>query len=165
VSRGGHRAIPSWKRSVVLAVLAVVALWPLAHRALVALWGIHPWKLSSWAMYASPVPPSLTLVLVPEGRHWTPLDEAALPASARSVLRDFRRDRTALGWLRPPSDVAEAVFEADPDLEALVVAIQRFELDHESARITSVKDQYTYVREEFERTHTATDMQVLRADE
>ena len=39
------------KQRLVFAVLALLAVWPLAHRVLVWRYDIAPWRFFGWAMY------------------------------------------------------------------------------------------------------------------
>ena len=134
------------KRNAVAALLAFVAFWPLAHRWAAARFGIDPWKLSGFAMYATPTLPVLVAVAVPAGGGTTMLDEASLPASVRADLDRFRIERVALGTLREPDDVAAAVLRARPDLQAVAVVVQHTTLDPQSARMVSSDQTYAYDR-------------------
>jgi hypothetical protein len=134
------------RRTAVVAVLAWVALWPLAHRALVARYELSPWKLSSFAMYASPHPPILVALLVPSDGRLVPLDETALPTPVRIELDRFRVERHVLGRLRQPDDLARAVLAERPDLPTLLIAVQRTWLDPATAHVDSASEQFGYDR-------------------
>ena len=135
------------KRRLALTLLAALALWPLAHRVLVARYDLNPWKLAGFAMYATPTPPVLVVVLQDADGRPAPLDERALPAPARRALDRFRAERHALGRLRRPDDLAQALFRARPDLDALWVLVQRMQLDPATARMTSVRERFAYERD------------------
>ena len=134
------------RRTAVVAVLAWVALWPLAHRALVARYELSPWKLSSFAMYASPHPPILVGLLVPSEGRLVPLDETALPTLARIQLDRFRVERHVLGRLRQPDDLARTVLAARPELPTLLIVVQRTWIDPATAHVDSASEQYGYDR-------------------
>jgi hypothetical protein len=138
------------KRNAVAALLAFVAIWPIAHRALVARYEIDPWKLGGFAMYATPTLPVLLGVLVEgEGEgagRLVPLDESSLPLAARARLDRFRVERVALGRLREPRDAARAILAARPDLHGLVVLVQRTTLDPRSARTVASTQRFVYDR-------------------
>jgi hypothetical protein len=131
------------KRGIVIAVLAFVASWPLVQRGLVAGYGIDPWKLGGFAMYAAPSPP-LLVVLVDPDRAGTAIDERTLSAPLRRALDRFRIERHALGRLREPRALAAAVLAERPDLAALVVVVQTARLDVRTARMTTSRDAYAY---------------------
>lgn len=135
------------KRRLVLTLLATLALWPLVHRVLVARYDLNPWKLAGFAMYTTPTPPVLVVVLHDAGGRLAALDERALPVPARRALDRFRAERHALGRLRRPDDLARALFRARPDLDVLVVLVQRIQLDPATARMTSVRERFAYERE------------------
>ena len=42
------------KQYVLAGLLLLLALWPLAHRALVVRYRVDPWRLFGWAMYCTP---------------------------------------------------------------------------------------------------------------
>ena len=134
------------KRNAVAALLAWVALWPLAQRALVARFEIDPWKLGGFAMYATPTLPLLVAVFAPEAGRLALLDETTLPAEARARLDRFRVERVALGRLREPRDAARAILAARPDLHGVVLVVQRTTLDPRTARTRSTSERFVYDR-------------------
>lgn len=146
--RSGALAEARAQRRVALAILAFVAVWPLLHRGLVARFGINPWKLAGWAMYTTPVVPTIVVLLREEGGKLTVLDERTLPAEAAEALQRYRDARTAWGTLVAPEPLARAVFEAQPGLEHLVVATQKLTLDPGTARMTSVRENLVFARED-----------------
>ena len=137
------------KRGIVLAVLVWAALWPLVHRGLVARYDLNPWKLGAFAMYTTPMPQVLAVLLVPADGALTPLDEGALPESVRREGDAFRERRHALGEWARPDDWAREVFAARPDLRGLVVMVQRMFLDRQTARMSSRSARFVYSREDF----------------
>jgi hypothetical protein len=138
------------KRNAVAALLGLVAIWPVAHRLLVARLEIDPWKLGGFAMYATPTLPVLVAVLAPQAGRLAPLDEASLPGEARARLDRFRVERVALGRLREPREAARAILAARPDLHGLVVLVQRTTLDPRSARTKTSTGRFVYDREGLE---------------
>jgi hypothetical protein len=138
---------PVVKRNLALALLAFAALWPLAHRALVARAGADPWKLAGFAMYATPSLPLLVAAFVPEDGRLALVDEATLPADARAQLDRFRAERLALGRLREPDDVARAVLAARPAARGVTIVVQRTDLDPRSARTVARRELFAYDRE------------------
>jgi hypothetical protein len=134
------------KRNAVAALLAWVALWPLAQRALVARFEIDPWKLGGFAMYAAPTLPVLVGIFAPEAGRLALLDEATLPAEARARLDRFRVERVALGRLREPRDAARAILAARPELHGVVLVVQRTTLDPRTARTRTSSERFVYDR-------------------
>jgi hypothetical protein len=134
------------RRNAVVALLAVAALWPLAHRVLVARFAIDPWKLGGFAMYATPTLPVLVAVFAPQAGRLALLDESTLPAGVRARLDRFRVERVALGRLREPRDAARAILAARPDLHGVVLVVQRTTLDPRTARTVSTRERFVYDR-------------------
>ena len=137
------------RRAAAIALLGWVALWPLAHRGLVARYDLNPWKLGAWAMYTTPIPPVLAVVAVERPAGLVALDEEALPGETRAVLQRFRAERHALGRLRTPEDVAAAVFAAQPDLQFLAVLVQWTRLDRATARMRTERERFVFDRLDF----------------
>jgi hypothetical protein len=135
------------KRNAVVALLAVVALWPLAHRVLVARYGIDPWKLGAFAMYATPNLPVLVAAVGTTTSGGTiMIDEATLPVWVRRDLDRFRVERAALGTLRDPEDVGRALLAARPDVTSVGILVQRTTLDPATATIQVATPRYVYTR-------------------
>ncbi len=135
------------KARVLLGILCSLALWPVVQRQLVTRFEIDPWKFAGFAMYATWTGTVVVPLEPAPGGGLTPMDETALPAFARDALHRFRRDRPALGKLLPPDELAQTLFAARPEIDGLVVAIQRMQLDPKTARIISTKQTRPFVRE------------------
>lgn len=137
------------KKRAVMAVLLLVALWPFAHRILVARYDLNPWKFFGWAMYTTPAPPILLVLLTKQAKDVVPLNQQRLVAPAKETIVRFLVERHTLGKLRRPDDVAQSVFGVRKDLHWLVVIVQKMALDQETARMISTKDRYVYDRSQF----------------
>lgn len=135
------------KARIAVAVVLLVALWPLGHRALVAFAGTNPWKLGGFAMYAAPAPPLQIAVYGLRDGQLARIDPAALPAHVRASLQRFEVERHALGELRRPDDVARAILAAAPAVSQLSVVVQRTVLRSDDARLASERMQYSYDRD------------------
>jgi hypothetical protein len=134
------------KRAIVLAVLAVAALWPLAHYVLVAHYSMDNWKFGGWAMYTTPRRTSLSALFthVPGGYQLVP--PKSWPEYVRVAQRRFDDRRKALGELCRPDDLAAAALTARPDLDNVVVLVQVIELDPSTDHVVSTRRQYEYPR-------------------
>jgi hypothetical protein len=130
------------------AVVLWVALWPLAHRALVSSHQIHPWKLGGFAMYTTYATTHVAL-FEPRRAGLALIDERTLPPRVQRALVAFRGERGALGRLRPPDDLARQVFDGRPGLENLLVVVQRSWLDPATAKIASEKEIFPFERSAF----------------
>ncbi len=130
-----------------LAVVLVVALWPLAHRGVVVAIDANPWKLGGFAMYTS-YQTSLAALFRPTDRGLAHIDEETLGREVRLALQDFRARRSVLGTLVRPDALARAVHAGHPEHENLVVVVQRMWLDPATSRIQSEKETFLYARGE-----------------
>lgn len=140
------------RRRVVSGILLAVALWPLAHRGLVARYHIDPSRFAGWASHATAVVPEIAVLFEKQGSGLGVLDERTLPRPARDALERFRERRTAYGDLVRADDLARAVFAARSDLAWVLVATQRLRLDPATARMTSDRGQQLYERAELLRS-------------
>lgn len=130
-----------------LALVVLVALWPLAHRALVLRYQVDPWRLGGFAMYTTY---QSTLVALFEA---TPgglrvVEESGFSSRTAAALERMRLRRRALGQLAEPTEALRRVYAERPDLENLVVVIQRLWIDPETGRIASEKEILPYRRGE-----------------
>jgi hypothetical protein len=137
------------KRRLLFAWLVAFAIWPLAHRGLVARYEISPWKLFGWSMYCEPnLPPAISLQEVRRDGFRYPIDIRALPPEMQQRLDQFQRRRDVLGQLASPRVVADAVFDINPNFEGIAVVIQRYYIDTDSGRLGSKMRRYVYWRSE-----------------
>jgi hypothetical protein len=132
------------KKRVTLGLLLFIAAWPLVHRVLVMRFEVNPWKLGGFAMYASVVPPLRVTVFHDTAQGVVPLDERRLPAPVRQRLRRFRIERHALGQFRSADDTGRSILSALPELEWVVISVQRLTLDPETARMRASRKRYRY---------------------
>lgn len=145
--RGAGDAGASWKPAAAVVIVLTVALWPLAHRGLVAVTGANPWKLGGFAMYAAPAPPlGIALYGLRDGQ-LAKVDPATLPVHVREALRRFEIERHALGELRRPDAIARDVLAALPGVSQLSIVVQRTTLRPGDARLAIDRIQYSYDRE------------------
>lgn len=137
------------RQRIAIGLLVFVAAWPLAHRALVARFDVNPWKLSGFAMYTTATPPVLVALMVEDPTPpatLRPLHEATLLPHTRAAIDTFRRERHALGRLVTPDAAGQAVLEARPDLDFVLVVVQRMWLNPSTALMESEKQNYLYDR-------------------
>ncbi|HSQ00629.1 MAG TPA: hypothetical protein VL049_25680, partial [Candidatus Dormibacteraeota bacterium] len=79
------------KQRLVVSVLAVLALWPLAHRALVWRYDLDPWRFFGWAMYCTPrLPVDVSLFAVEDGAR-VPVELASLTRAQRGAVQGRAR--------------------------------------------------------------------------
>jgi len=132
------------KRAVVIIVLLWAGLWPFLHRLVVARYDVNPWKLSGWAMYATPRPPVVVAALTMGPNGLAVIDESSLREKPRRALERYRVRRHALGKLAAPTRTGEAILASHPDLESVVILVQTYHLDPATALMTSSVDRYDF---------------------
>jgi hypothetical protein len=135
-----------WKRAVALAVVLLVAVWPLGHRLLVAFAAVNPWKLGGFAMYAAPAPPLVIALYGLRDGQLARIDPATLPLQLRASLQRFEVARHALGELRRPDALATEILAATPAVSQLSIVVQRTVLRPDDARLAVERMQYSYDR-------------------
>jgi len=126
------------------ALVLLVALWPLAQRALVLRTGSDPWRLGGFAMYATYQSTQVAFFRVEPGGLRL-VDESTLGGAARAEILRFRRMRSALGRMASPDAAVRALVAARPELEHVVVVVQRLWLDPATGRVASEKQVLPYL--------------------
>jgi hypothetical protein len=101
-------------------------LWPIAHAGLVARFGIDPWELFGWSMYATPAARVQIRIEVEREGESKPLRAMG---ELRQHVQDFARRRTALGSLASTEPLAETILALDPTIEATTIWIREILLD------------------------------------
>lgn len=135
------------KRFVVGAVLAFVAFWPLVHFGLVHALELNNWKLAGWAMYATPQSRVLTALFTEVEGGYAQIRPETLPDDVEREQRRFERWRQCLGILSRPDELGRAALAARPDVENVVVLVQRMYLDPRTALVGSTRAEYRYRRD------------------
>ena len=136
----------SAKTRIAATICALFMVWPAVHRALTAIYDTNAWRLGGFAMYATP--PGSTHVSIAEihGSRKTFRSDDALPDALVKQRRLYSLRRSALGSLLPPDALAEAYFQARPDVDQLEVVITREMLSASTARIERRETVYRYDR-------------------
>jgi hypothetical protein len=136
------------KRRIVQVVLIGLALWPLAHYALVLRFGTDPWRLFGWAMYCVPGPMKTVRVIELSrdgGAREVPRREQG-EAVWRTVSR-YRVLRQALGDLAGAEPTARRVLELRPDWEGVALPVLSLVLDRETATVHAAVEQASFWRD------------------
>ena len=121
------------RRRAAHALLVLVATWPLVTLWLQARWGVDPWKLMSFGMYAAPgrrLDDVRLTVSVQRGGAWEPLG----PGVAAEAVERYRRARRTLGRLAPAPPLLEALGAATGG-QAVQVEVVEVRLDPDTARV------------------------------
>ncbi len=144
--RVGERDQPM-RRFVIGSVLAFTAFWPIVHYGLVRCFEISNWKLAGWAMYATPQARVLTALFTKVEGGYALISPESLSANVRYQQQQFERWRLCLGSLWRPDDFGRAVLATRPDLDNVVVLVQRMYRDAKTALVASTRTEYYYPRQ------------------
>jgi len=137
----------STRRRLMLAMVAFILVWPIAHAGLVARYQLDPWEFMGWSMYALPAARVQILVEVEREGESKPLRAMG---EMRRRVQQFARRRTALGLLVSTESLAREVFAADSTIDAVIVVTREITLDRESTRLVGRDVRYRHVRGDFE---------------
>jgi len=131
------------RRRVMAAIVSFVLVWPLAHASLVARYGIDPWELFGWSMYALPAARVQVRVDVERGGETDPLRAMG---ERRKRVQAFARRRTALGSLASAEPLARSLLAEDPTIDAVIVVTREIVLDRVSTRLVARDEQHRFAR-------------------
>jgi hypothetical protein len=121
-------------------------VWPAVHRVVVAIYATNAWKLGGFAMYATPPARSrVSIVEKPGSQEAIPIEGTVLTALMEQ-RRLYSVRRGVLGLLLPPDALAEAYFQARPDVDHFEVVITRDMLSARTARMERREMIYEYDR-------------------
>src|SRR5262249_28619346 len=133
------------KKQLVVAGLIGFTLWPLAQMALVHRFGISPWKLAGWGMYATPrFSPGIGILVQHAGEEPAPIRD--VPPAIRVACENFAPRRTWLHDLAPPDAIGALVLASNPDYERATVVILEPKLDTKTGMVRTDEKLYRYDR-------------------
>jgi len=124
------------KKRVVFAAIVFLAIWPMVHHGLVAIYEINPWIFFGLSMYvrANPMPDIVALEAAYPGQTFQAVNRDALRVSLplRQSLRTLVDGRSSYGTLYNPETVVEEIFDEFPsDIDRLAFTMQLLSLDAE----------------------------------
>ena len=134
------------KARVAVLICALFIVWPAVHRVVVAIYATNAWQLGGFAMYATPPARTAISIVEKHGNRQTIWLEGAQPAALVEQRRRYLTRRAVLGRLLPPDALAEAYFQARPQVDHIDVVIKREMLRASTARIERREDTYVYDR-------------------
>lgn len=118
-------------------MLAVLAVWPLAHRALVVRYDVDPWRFFGWAMYCTPkLPASIALFTIERGQR-IQVPVTTLSRDGRRAVYALSRHRCLWGRLASPEAAGRALLAAHPQADSVEVEVHKLYLDPTSASIAT----------------------------
>ena len=126
--------------------LAFCALWPAVQMALVARYGVNPWKLAGWGMYAAPQLTPLVSVecLTPDtvGRY----ELLTVQPEWERELAEFVQRRRGLGRLARPDRLGRRLLEVNPAVTGVEITVEQPVLDRRTGMIEGQTSTYRYDR-------------------
>lgn len=128
-----------------MAICLLYLVWPAVHRLVVEVYHTNAWQLGGFAMYATPPARTNVAIFEKRSREGT-LIKRELSSALAMQRRLYEIRRSILGELLPPDALAEAYFEARPNVRYLEVVITREMLDVSSALIDRREVVYPYDR-------------------
>ena len=129
------------RRRAAAVLLATAVIWPPVQMALVAYRDINSWRFGAWGMYSIPRNQYKLSVSSPHG---------PLMPKTDLVLRENRKFhslREQFGRFAAPDGLAGALFEENPVIDRLEIAIvrRRFDVSEANWKV-DVQDVYRYAR-------------------
>jgi hypothetical protein len=133
------------KKQALAAGLIAFSLWPLVHLELVRRFGLSPWKLGGWGMYAAPrIAPGIA-ILVQRGDA-APAPMPIVPPAVLVACENFAPRRLWLRDLAPPDEIGRLVLASSPEYQSATVVILQPLLDTTSGMVRTEEKSYTYDR-------------------
>ena len=134
------------KQRLVVGVLAVLAVWPLAHRALVWRYDLDPWRFFGWAMYCTPKLPTDVFLFATEHDDRQAVAIESLTPQQRRAVSSLRKRRALWGTLASPDRAGAALLAARPQAESVEVLVSKWYLDPETSMIDTHEEKYVFER-------------------
>lgn len=133
------------KKQVLAAGLIGFSLWPLAQMELVRRFGISPWKLAGWGMYATPrITPGIAIYV--QRANEAPAPMRVVPPEVSVACETFALKRLWLHDLAPPDAIGQLVLASSPDYHRATILILEPMLDTETGMVRTEEKAYHYDR-------------------
>jgi hypothetical protein len=128
---------------VVYVFLAALTVWPAVQIWLTQAYGVSPWKLGGWGMYAVPRPKYVGMTVLYRARGTSELVPLQSPDEAdRAAANAFLERYRWLGTLAFPQDFASSMLARHPDWEAMKIVLSQPVLDRRSAMVVMREEVY-----------------------
>jgi len=122
------------------------SLWPLVQMELVRRFGISPWKLAGWGMYATPrISPGIAILVQQTTEEPAPM--RVVPPEVRVACENFAPRRRWLRDLAPPDAIGKLVLATNPAYQRATIRILEPRLDTETGMVRTEEKAYHYDRE------------------
>jgi hypothetical protein len=129
------------KKLLVYAALGLLTIWPGVQIWLAKSYGVSPWKLGAWGMYAVPRPKYVGMELLYRERGADRFQLLRQPTDAdRAAAGEFLNRYRWLGKLSRPQTFLRSMLEMHPQWEALRVELSQPVLERETGMIVMRKE-------------------------
>ncbi len=134
-------------KTVIIGILvAVFAVWPLLHHAMVKHYFISPWRLFGWAMYCIPVYQPQVRFFAAEGKQQREIKFPMTEPDDVHALQRFIRNRAQLGTLISADELGRILLREHPRLDAVIVHVEQPVYHYDSDRIRKAYYEYSLER-------------------
>jgi len=135
------------KKRIVYLALLMLTVWPLAHIGLAMQYGLSPWKLAGWGMYATPRLGTLGMEVFYREAGTEAMQQLTAPGEdERAAANAFLERHRWLGRLARPDRLAATVLQARPNAENLKVVVFRPVVERDSGMIVMTTIEWEYPR-------------------
>jgi len=134
------------KRTFVLALLIAFTLWPAVHLTLVRVYGVNPWKLGGWGMYAVPqLQPSVRVFGLTADEVGV-YELRMMPSGLQPAIERFLGRRRALGDLASPDVLAGELLGHYRGIDGVRLQVRQPVLERRSGMIRETIRTFEYPR-------------------
>ncbi|MCP3980920.1 MAG: hypothetical protein GY716_16580 [bacterium] len=134
-------------RLVTNVALGLLLAWPAAQMVLVRGYGLNPWKLAGWGMYAAPqLEPQVSIeCLTPDevGRY----ELSSVQPAWRREFERFVRRRSGLGRLARPDELARKLLDEYPAVDAVEITVEQPRLNPRTGMVEAESTTYAHARD------------------
>lgn len=131
------------KKRLVYTVLALLTVWPGVQIWLAKAYGVSPWKLGAWGMYAAPRPKYVGMELYYRDKGTDAFQQLRAPTDTdRAVANAFLERYRWLGRLAFPEAFLRAMLGMHPEWEALRVELSQPMLERETGMMVMRKEAF-----------------------
>jgi hypothetical protein len=135
-----------WKKLAVYLLLVAFTAWPAVHIGLVKRYGVNPWKLAGWGMYAAPQLPAWVQLYALTSDSVGIYELHAVQPALQPVVDEFLRRRRGLGSLAKPDSLARAMLDYYPGIDGVRIDVIQPYLDARTGMIEERTTPYEYRR-------------------
>jgi hypothetical protein len=134
------------KRTFVHALVIGFTLWPAVHLTLARVYGVNPWKLGGWGMYAAPqLQPSVRVFGLTADEVGV-YELITLPSEVQPTMERFLGRRRALGDLASPDALAGELLGHYRAIDGVRLEVRQPVLERRSGMIRETIRNFEYPR-------------------